>query len=650
MAKLKIQSNEQGPALSGGAMFVKLMGLVVMSAALLGVISMLLTYSWEDKRESWDWKPEDIRTNFDPLMTSDQIKKLFADKRREWMTGNPINELPKGVEGEDDPRKANKPADNGTPLPFGNDGDTGELPPPGEFKPRHGKDQREETRLDEARELKLAEKLSDKRQFELLEETQNLLDWIPFEDSSREKTMNEFAAFKGRQAPTNEQLALQIMSKLPAPGAADYATFTGRTEKDGWYWGKSQGAIDKYRGHVFEVEGRLFDLYEIKPDEPIVLQDGTKVDSYYEGVVALLGPGMARGDHAVEQRVVEFQSLTVPDGLAEYVNTSGHVSHDDKLVTAKVMVKFHGAFLRRWIYSREVAPYSTAAKQVLSQDHSPLLLTPDLAQSATEPYQLTDKLLQQVKDALRDDPVFLETEAAYYTMLAKANDPDDSIEVNDEIGYFDLAGEETGPRYRGQGIRVVGMVGDNYAPVILPPNVSGLRRVFRTLVLDDTANLQSPKRYMVDMIEPPTGLEPRAIVDFSARYYRNVFETESASSTVRPLLIVRRVEGLKQKGAGHEWIYALLGVIGILLLMAVLTWFILSERRERARFEANTLELSRSRVKKGALKLKPLPGGKGSPPEAKPDPEDAGSKGAETPASSDPEGKSEADDGSADKE
>ena len=113
MAKLKIQSNEQGPALSGGAMFVKLMGLVVMSAALLGVISMLLTYSWEDKRESWDWKPEDIRTNFDPLMTSDQIKKLFADKRREWMTGNPINELPKGVEGEDDPRKANKPPTTG---------------------------------------------------------------------------------------------------------------------------------------------------------------------------------------------------------------------------------------------------------------------------------------------------------------------------------------------------------------------------------------------------------------------------------------------------------------------------------------------------------------------------------------------------------
>ena len=54
--------------------------------------------------------------------------------------------------------------------------------------------------------------------------------------------------------------------------------------------------------------------------------------------------------------------------------------------------------------------------------------------------------------------------------------------------------------------------------------------------------------------------------------------------------------------------------------MLVLTWFIVSERRERARFEASTLELSRNRIKKqGGLKLKPLPGAKGGEPEAKPE-------------------------------
>ena len=624
MAKMKIQSNEQGPAPSGAAMFVKLLGLLVMGAALMGVISMLLTYSWEDKRETWEWEPEDIRTNFAPLMTSEQIQKLFEAKRREWMGSNPINNIPEGVEGQDDPRNANTAGNRSAPLPFGNDGgDTGSepdpLPPPDSFQPIGGKDQRQESRLDDARELKLTELLTQEKQFELLDETQNLLDWVEFRDASREQSMNEFTVYQGRQAPTNEQLALQILKKLPSPNDPQYEAFRKRIEEKGWYWGNSQPAIEKYRGHVFEVEGRLFDLYAITPDEPIVLQDGTKIETYYEGVVAMLGKGMARGDHPIEQRIIEFQSLTLPEALEPYVNSSGHLSHDDKLVTEPVMVKFTGAYLRKWIYSREIAPYSTAAKKITSQDHAPLLLTPDLQQSATEPYQLTDELLQQVQDALRDDPVFLETEAAYYAMLAKANHPDDEIELAENIGYFDLAGEETGPRYRGQGIRVVGMVGDNYAPVMLPPNISGLRRVFRTLVLDDTANLESPKRYMVDMIEPPTGLEPRALVDFEARYYRNVFETESASSTVRPLLIVRRVKGLRDDAEGGEWIYALLGVGGILLLMAVLTWFILSERRERARFEASTLELSRNRVqKKGGLKLKPLPDGKGNAPDPKP--------------------------------
>lgn len=632
MAKLKIQSNEQGPPLTGAVMFVKLMGLLVMSAALLGVISMLLTYSWEDKRESWEWNQEDIRTNFAPMLTSEQIQKIFDDKRNEWMSSNPLNKLPEGTDTTDDPRKANTPGSNSAPLPFGNEGEPDELPPPGDALPLGGKDQRREAKLDEARELKLAESLTHERQFDLLDETQNLLDWIPLDDASRPKTMNEFAAYKGRQAPTNEQLALQILRKLPASGSAGYDAFLKRVEADGWYWGKSQAAIDQYRGHVFSVEGRLYDLYAITPEEPIVLQDGTKIEKYYEGVVALLGKGLARNEHAIEQRIIEFQSLTLPEGLEAYINNEGSVSHDDKLVTDTVMVKFHGVYLRRWVYSREVAPYSTAAKKITTQDHPPLLLAADVARSEVAPYELTDELLQQVKDAIRDDPVFLETEAAYYAMLAKANHPEDEIDIAEEVGYFDLAGEETGPRYRGQGIHVVGMVGDNYAPVILPPNISGLRRVFRTLVLDDTANLESPKRYIVDMIEPPTGLEPRALVDFEARYYRNVFETESSTSTVRPLLVVRKVTGLRNKDSGKEWIYALLGVGGIVLMMSVLTWFILSERRERARFEASTLEMSRKRVNKGGLKLKPLPGG--SKPEAKA-PDDAAAEPPSAPSPGD---------------
>jgi hypothetical protein len=148
------------------------------------------------------------------------------------------------------------------------------------------------------------------------------------------------------------------------------------------------------------------------------------------------------------------------------------------------------------------------------------------------------------------------------------------------------------------------------------------------------------------MIEPPTGLEPRALIDIKARYYRNVFESNSTSSSVRPLLIVRRMKGIAEDSDEGAWLYAVAGIGGVVLLLTVLTWFIISERRERARFEANTLELSRGRIKKqGGLKLKPLPGGKGGAPEAPKEDSKAAAPPAEPPPDKPPEPSDKADDG-----
>ena len=616
MPKIKMTPVDHGPAPAGAAMFVKLMGMLVMTLALVGIIYMLLTFSWEEERTSWDYQPEDIRTNFDPIRTPEELEEYFNQKRKDWLEKNPI-EMPGGLP----TNPGNEPSgdsDGGVETPFGNEDP---LPVPEDWTPTSGVDGRDIKRQQVEREKRLAEKIVAEPVFDLLDVSSEFLDFQPFADASRTRSMQEHAAYQGRQAPTNEQLGIKIMGNLPADLASKIA-------KDAWYWGESQEALDIYRMRGFRAEGRMYDLYEIAPEQPIVLPDGTKIERYYEGVVALLGPKVMPDEYPIEHRVVLFQCLTLPDGLKSYLSTRGHVAHDDKLVTDHVMVKLNGVFLRRWVYSREVKPFSTAAKKVKTQAHVPLLLSNDLAVSEMSKYELTDELLQQVRDALREDPVFLESEAGYYAMLAKANNPDDAIEVQDEIGYFDLSGEETGPRYRGQGVRVEGMIGDNYAPVILPPNISGLRRVFRALVLDDTANLESPKRYMVDMIEPPTGLEPRAIVNFNARYYRNVFETESSRSTIRPLLIVRRVKGIAEDDEGGEWIYALFGVIGVFILLSVLTFFIMSERKERAKFEERSLERSRERLqKRGGLKLKPLTDGKGSEPEPKPEkPSDEGSE------------------------
>lgn len=77
-----------------------------------------------------------------------------------------------------------------------------------------------------------------------------------------------------------------------------------------------------------------------------------------------------------------------------------------------------------------------------------------------------------MRRSTREDINYVQDEATYYATLAQANVPGDAPKVVPEINYFDLANLETGPKYRGQGVSVYGMLGDNYAPVILPPDVA----------------------------------------------------------------------------------------------------------------------------------------------------------------------------------
>jgi hypothetical protein len=593
LPKISYNPVDTKPAPKGGAMFVRIFGMVMMTLTLLAMIWLMLEYAYSgSEREPWEPPAERVRVNFIPLLTTHERDAKFEQLRSEWEAKHGIAGPGAGADVLP-AKKANDRRD--IRSPFGNEA----APAPQPTPPPTGTLQSVEEKKDEAREIELArEQLTRPRLFELADETQHFIDWVKFSDASREQTANEFAANNGRQADIYERLSLQILRQLPTPEHA------ARIHESVFYWGKSQAAADIYRGYGFSTEGRLFDLWEVKPPGPVVLSDGTSIERWYAGALALLDKGIARNEQPIEHRVVLFMSLTLPEGLQPYLCPADGVSHEDKLAVEPVMVKLGGAYLRLWAYSRHVKPYSEKHK---TQAHAPLLLTPDLAVSTRTPFELTDELMQQVKDSLRESPMFLETEGAYYAVLAKANQPGDEVQPTPEIGYFDLAGAETGPRYRGQGVRVDGMIGDEYVPYILPPNISGLRRVFRAFVVDDTVNLESPRRYLVDMIDPPTGLEPRAMVRFNARYYRNVFETDSTSSTVRPLLIVKRVQPFKPQDDSN-WIYAAGGVAGILLLMGVLSWFVLSDRRERKVFEQQQLEMTRRRLqKRGGLKLKPLP-------------------------------------------
>lgn len=578
-------------------MTMKVFRLMVAALLLSGIMYILTEYSnsGSHERKEWEFSPAQMRLNFEPIRTPEQDKRLLQEALDRELA------------------KAGLPVVPGRPSavlpPAGNDG---AAPPPA----NGGKsdtpdsptavDQRELWAERDTRDLKMArDQLQKPRVFEPARESEFIPDFTDFQDADRAQCMGEFEANRGLQAPTHERMALEVLHKLP--GITDFAA---RIHPDGYFFAPGRAAIEFYRGRGFAVEGRLFDLREIKADPPHVLNNGAKINSYYEGIIALVGKGQTAEEQPVEHRVVLFQSLALPTDLLPYVNTTGAISQADKLATENVSVKLTGAFLRRWIYSREVTPFSTPGKRVYSQAHAPLLMTADVRKAEIAPVTPTDPMLQQITDDQRQDPSFVATEAGYYALLNQVNNPDDAPPAVENIGYFDLVGSgETGPRYRGQGVHVNGMIGDDYAPVILPPNVSGARRVFRAYLLGETINIYTPKRYLIDMIEPPKGLEPRALVSVTARYYRNVFEAEDKESIIRPLLVIRKIDPRTPPDEGTDWVAVCIAIGGFFVVIALAGWFLFGDRRERRNFEATSMEAARRRLeKRGGLKLKPLPG------------------------------------------
>lgn len=609
MQKLKFDFYAKRPPQTQAQFLSRLVPLIMGALALSGLVIILGSYARSDRKPEWGWESRDIRKNFMPIYTIEENDRRFHEAMKQYRDAVQF--------ADDPPANRPKPETNRPALPGeGTPTETPPAPPPA--LPPDEREQREIQLIEELRRgvyLKIDDELATIPTFEPIK------DWRP---AYRSHVMSERSANRGRQAPPYEQLAFQILRKLPAPGAANRKEFEDKVEKGRFYFGYGQSAVEAYRGRAFEAEGRLFDFYEVKLDRPVVLADGTAIERYYEGIVVFLREGRSFGEFPIVQQQVLIQSLTCPQALNPWLNGGTTLTHEDKLAKQAVFVRCSGVFLRNFVYSRPVAPFSTPEKAVESQAFVPLLLTADLEPVQREGYQLTEQLLQQVRDSLRDDIEFLQDEAAYYAMLARAAEGPQDFNVIEEVGYFDLANRETGPRYRGQGIQVYGMIGDNYAPVILPPNISGLRRVFRCYVAGSMTDLATPNRWLVDMIELPPGLEARAPVKFKARYYRNIFEAENNTAQIRPLLVVHKVERYYRSDDSQDWIFALVLLAGGFFMFGALAWFLYSDGRARARFEQDNLARIRERVQKtGGLKLKPLP-------DAKPR-QDAAPKDAEPP-------------------
>lgn len=609
MPKLKIDPVDDSPVPEASTMFIKMFGMIVVIASLMGISWMLFNLSKESEAQEWNWLHKDITTNFNPILSNEDVNAMF-NRIKESVPIEIGTEDPGKMKVEDDEPEIEVPRDLMNPEEADEEENIGSKSDP--------------DILSRDYHLKLATKLKTDPAFNIEDEAEPIHDFVlaMLDDSQQTNIRSEHNAGAGRQQAGMERLSMQVLSKFKSQSISD------KVQSETFFFAKHLDVLSKYRGLVFSIEGRLFDLYEHKLNEPILLDNGTKITNYFEGIVCYLGKGEGRGEDKIEPRTVIFQTLELPAELKKYLNTSGVISHKDKLSSEHVGVKFTGAFLRRWMYNKEVKPFSSKNKRIFSQVACPLLLTSKVSFEGIHRIPLTDELLQQVRDSISEDPEYLETEGAYYAILALANRDDDDLKVVEEISYFDLAGMETGPAYRSQGIRIQGMIGNDYYPVVFPPNISGLRRIYRAYLLADMYNMQSKKLYLVDMIEAPTGLEPQSLIDVNARYYRNVFEAKSTSTEIRPLLIVKKLKKYKTGTEEDNWYYGLFGVIGVILLLGTISYLVLADRKERASFEQNALELQHERIRKrGGLKLKPLPNKSvGGPVDENPDKDESETK------------------------
>jgi hypothetical protein len=573
--------------------------------AIGGMVMIFSAYSRTDVKQEWKWEHRDIRRNFMPIYSTEENDRRFQDEidktSKSFGMESPAPR-PKAPENTEGPRL---PGETAPPPKTPEE----ELPPPGD-----------PTLEREAREVKRLNELTKGRWLTVEEEVANLPTFSPYQDwrpQFRSHLKSEFDANVGRQAPAYEQLSLKVLQRLPATGKPGRDGWDSKIEKGKFWFGVGKEAVNFYRGRVFEVEGRLFDIYEVKLSPAVVLSDGTSVDHYFEAVVAFLRSGNGFDELGVHQQQVLVHMAQCPDALKPYLNAKGEVGHEDALCKQSVYVKLSGVYLRNFIYNRPVAPFHTKEKPVHCQAFLPVLLSADCERNERDTYGLSNELLQQVRDATREDINYVQDEAAYYATLAQANVPGDAPKVVPEINYFDLANLETGPKYRGQGVRVYGMLGDNYAPVILPPNISGLRRVYRCYVAASMTDMATPNRWLVDMIDLPPGLEARVSVAFSGRYYRNVFETQDNRSIIRPLLVVHHLERHYSSDTSQDWIFAVVLMTMAFLMIGGLAWFQFSDRRASNKFEQQNMARLRERIQKqGGLKLKPLPSDTKTKPES----------------------------------
>ena len=382
-------------------------------------------------------------------------------------------------------------------------------------------------------------------------------------------------------------------------------------------------AVNALRGKVFTIEGVLWSLRE-QPLRREVVYKGQKTSTAYYGIVAYLRRGIGP-EPAWVNDCAAFTVFELPDSLKKHALKPGQTPHqDDSLSAGTVAVRMTGAWFRRIAYYEQVAELEVVHESAkdepfkgkyFTEGYMPWLVG-QVAQETKADFawlkSARDIVTQYTEDTPATDTDNLYRnrfdEAGYYLSLYLLRNPGaDSNQEVTELNLRRLQEPFHRAKYRGARVKVKGTMWSGYQPVIMPPNISGLRSVWRVYVLDALQKSEEDEMHMwfVDTLEPPMEMRGKAQVMLEGQYYRSqIYWAKIRQETVpvtRPVVVTKKLEPLDIKQIASETPGIDVTVVGIVICSiagVLVVLFVLGqmERRNTAKFEEETLATVRTRM------------------------------------------------------
>ncbi len=380
--------------------------------------------------------------------------------------------------------------------------------------------------------------------------------------------------------------------------------------------GDQEEVVQEYRGRVFSNSGLLWSLRQQPLRGGSYHFQGKEYQHAYYGVFVFLRKGTQADNHAWVNQACAFTTLTLPEELQPYVLKPGEtIDQDYALIQQPVFVRVQGAYFRRIMYHEKTPEVDTSTQEDLrfdSEVYIPWLISQGVS-VLQEPVGYPPKtelkaiVSEFSEDNLERVPSSLHRfdEAGYYLLLKSLQDSKSPLAdlPEEELHFRKLLQQKYRDLYRGARVRVMGTLQSEYHPVVLPPNISGKRIVYRTYLLDALKRSQEDMKmqWFVDLLEPPLNYRGKAKVEVQGYYYRSqIFTGElqgRKSLFTFPLVVAKKLQPLSQEEFAQALegdkpfnFFLIFGSLAILVIMSgLLVVLIRRENKKRRKLEESYL-------------------------------------------------------------